>query len=142
MNIAKALKIKKRLALRIKTIQEIILKENVVSMGTTTNDLFALLAELDKTISELVIIKAKIHAANSPIAAKLETLGELKSSLLFFKSLPVGPLEEVIGYNPVVKSQNRILISSIEQQERVKQIQNTIDALQDEIDDFNAATLI
>lgn len=146
MNISKALKVKNRLAGEVTRLQDIFKRENSkrndnVSEVDAEKAYEDVLAAFDK----LVTLKGAINTATAGIAYKLAELAEYKLYLNFIQSVPVKVGPEVVqggyGKDPMNYTWTAFLNrASID--EKVSHYQNKINALQDEIDDYNATTQV
>ena len=144
MKIHKALKIKNRLAGEISTLQSILIRENSRRSDNLSKvDAQQVDAELSAKRIELWRLKGAIAKATSAIVEKLAFLEETKSEIKFFSSLPNREGEEIVnalGGKEIVKytwtaTFNRQFIDK-----KLVELQNNINSLQDEIDEFNAKT--
>jgi hypothetical protein len=140
MNLAYALKQKNRVVSRIKELSDSLKNNNLYSKDAVSIVSTMLLEEeLTKLKIELVALKAKIHRANAPVADKIYELAELKSTIALYKSLPVKE-----GRSNRYNSEE-IMVAQIKANEVitiVNTLQAKIDSIQDELDVFNAKTLI
>jgi len=150
ITLAKALKVKNRLAGKLKDLQDKATKFNVTDAQKQvfrTINLTEIWAELESTRDKLIDLKGKIAVATAGIAAKLQEMAEYKSQVTFFERLPVeeGVTEPPYGYNSTVPFQPVEIKSYIDEANRQSQIQffkKRIEDLQDEVDTFNATTQI
>lgn len=150
ITLAKALKVKNRLAGKLKDLQDKATKFNVTDVQKQvfrTINLTQIWAELESTRDSLIDIKSKIAVATSAIAGKLQEMAEYKSQVSFFERLPVeeGMTEPPYGYNSSVPFESVEIKSYIDEANRQSQIQlfkKKIEDLQDEVDTFNATTQI
>lgn len=142
MNISKALKVKNRLIGEVNRLQEILKRENSrrsdnpseVNVEETANLLI-------ETRRKLISLKGAIGEASAPLSEKLSFLTEQKAAINFYNSLPtregeeltlVGANREKLAYQWTAYL-NRESVDSL-----VKELQNSINETQDQIDDFNA----
>jgi hypothetical protein len=143
MNIVQALKKKNRLAGQVKTLQIKLLRDNSFK-ADSPKDLGATYIEYLTATQELIALKAGIVRASAGIAEKLAVLAESKSMIEFYTSLASTLKEEdqryVGGVVTSVKYSNYFDQAKID--ELVKQTQKVIEDTQDEIDSYNATTLI
>lgn len=146
MNISKALKVKNRLAGEVSRLQDIFKRENSrrndnVSQVDPKAAYEAVITAFDK----LVQLKGAINRATAKIAPKLAELAEYKTYLNYIQSVPVREGPETVqgsyGKDPLSyiwkAFLNRAAID-----EKVAHYQEKINALQDEIDEFNAKTKV
>lgn len=146
MKIAKALKVKNRLAGEIAGLEGIIRREN--SRRDDNPSQVNVQEQLQKLASkrqELIDLKGGIAVATAPIASKLARLSEIKSGINFLTSLPTREGEELVGTltkESVLKYKWTAFINREEADKIIVQLQEEINTLQDEIDEFNAITNI
>ncbi len=92
---------------------------------------------------ELVQLKTKIHKANLPIYHRIFELSELKSQVKLLKSLNCSSGKVAGGRwgegEPVVKHAE---INVVEKDKMIKGLEIKIEAIQDELDQWNHNTLI
>ena len=146
MNLSQALKMKNRLAGELVRQQEILQRENArrsdnvskIDRQKTWESILSLSLQLGE-------LKGKITRANVNIYPVLERMAELKSRISFLNGLPYKEGEEM---SFVGRDQEKVVYqwnSFINQQksdELVAELQETINQCQDEVDQFNATTLI
>lgn len=142
MSIARALKVKNRVAARLGIIRNRISSEN--SMESTikrTFDINKLIDEEKNLYDQLNAIKTAIAKANIEITDKLIAMSELRSKIEWMRSIPTkeGTFQESIRYNdaPIPRTYTAIL-SGMDVIQETEAMQTRIDAIQDEIDEFNA----
>lgn len=142
ISLAKALKLKNRLAGRlakvtsdIKTYNSVLIEQagkvNVVLLVTQRNDLVNALKE----------VKVAIYKANVPIIDKIFDLGEYKANVEFVNSLSTtqGKVKDVYGQTEVEYSCT-LDKSSVDLTRAANE--KAIDAAQDALDTFNYSTKI
>jgi hypothetical protein len=144
MKIAKALKVKNRLTGELNKIREIWKRENSRRSDNISHvDVEQLEKEHSDLFVKLVEIKSAISVASYGISYKLVKLAELKSHINFINSLHAREGDEV---SFVGRDQEKLVYtwkSHYNQQkkdEMVSAIQEQINMLQDEIDDYNSKT--
>lgn len=143
MKIAKALKIKNRLAGEVRRLEEIVRRENSRKVSEFNKDKVASkLVELTDVRVELIQLKAKIQRKTAPIADKLIRLAELKGEIEFFQSLDTkeGTFAENQYSNPVREVEFKAYYNRDAIDDIVVDLQNQIAELQDEVDEYNATT--
>ena len=141
ISLAKALKTKNTLVGKINELKSIIMQNNSKAEGHSfTLDLGEIHKELVEKSAQLVDLKTKIGVANIGIVGKVTQMAELKTMAAWYKGLPTkeGKYteygEEPISYTCVFKQATlRVFYLELESQ---------IEALQDQIDDYNATTFI
>lgn len=148
MKLSQALKAKNRIIGELNQLKAVFTRENSRRDDNTSKvDREAIFTKIGSLQSDLIALKAQIAAANVPIYAKIEYMSELKSWLSYLKTVPVreGTEDEAIGYgsSPVIKTRVWTAFLNQEAVDRLmKQVQDQINLLQDEIDAFNATTSI
>ena len=143
MKIAKALKVKNRLAGEVRRLEEIVRRENSRKASEFNKDKVASkLEELTDVRVELIQLKAKIQRKTAPIADKLIRLAELKGEIEFFQSLDTkeGTFAENQYSNPVREVEFKAYYNRDAIDDIVVNLQNQIAELQDEVDEYNATT--
>jgi len=142
VSLARALKTKNRVATSIKELQEFINKWNSVVDGAErpgkTADAYQ---ELNQKTETLIQIKANIQIANNPVQNKIFELSELRSRKLFLQRLNTAQGASAIGYSGEIASYNAELSGTFINEE-IKKLTRRIEALQDELDEFNAKTTL
>jgi hypothetical protein len=146
MKLTQALKTKTRLAGELVRLQQIFNRENSRrNDNPSTVNPAEIFKKIEETSDTLGAIKAKIAAANVPIYSKIERMAEAKSKIALLQHLPVREgKEKVSQYNssePLTYTWTTF-INQKNVDEMVFSLQNQINSLQDEIDNFNATTEI
>jgi hypothetical protein len=141
MNIKQALKRKNILVNEIKQELSKVQTYNSTEVGGNKpySSKFALEAYNNKT-DELIALKVAIHKANAPVYDKIFRLSELKSKVKYINSLNCTEGKEQNRYGA---SEPRIMVAEIGIVERdlmVKEIEDEINKIQDELDYFNNVT--
>jgi hypothetical protein len=151
LSISQALKEKNRIAGRIVKLQAQLKNLNRMEEGKPRDfepgDIYL---KLQEEWAYLVDIKTRLAAANVGIAAALIKLTEAKASLAYWNGFTnAGPAKEIVSKS--VRRGNEYVeedfiyvsyISSKEVVELQESCQKYIEALQDEIDAYNATTRI
>lgn len=143
MKIAKALKVKNRLAGEVRRLEEIVLRENSRKASEfNKNKVASKLEDLTDVRVELIQLKALIQRKTAPIADKLIRLAELKGEIEFFQSLETkeGTFAENHYANPVREVEFKTYYNRDAIDDIVVDLQNQIAELQDEVDEYNATT--
>ena len=145
MKIAKALKLKNRLAGELNRIKGLIERENSrLEKSFDSEKMENLSKSFYETKANLIQLKAKIQMKTAPIAEKLIAMAEAKDEMKFFQSLPTtdGEVEKshYSGDKPILVYKAHYTQNDVDN--KVIEIQAQIDALQDEIDEYNASTSI
>ena len=144
MNLTKALKHKKKLVKQADEFYSRFFNYNSFEVGTTPSynpeEMFE--GWLKKT-DELVILKGKIHQANVPIAEKIFRLGEIKNIISRMRGLDTkegkvrdrySANDNTIEYRAYMNLFNKDLL--------IKNYEDELEKLQEEIEAFNAITKI
>jgi hypothetical protein len=144
MNLTKALKHKKKLVKQADEFYSRFSNYNSSEVGTTPSykpeEMFE--GWLKKT-DELVSLKAKIHQANIPIAEKIFRLGEIKNIISRMRGLDTkegkvrdrySTNDNAIEYRAYMNLFNKDLL--------IKNYEEELEKLQEEIEAFNAITKI
>ena len=155
INLAQALKQKNRLAGESTRLREIVKRENSRKESTPARaDVRASFNELVATSRQLAVLKGAISTANAGalesargIYGKLNLQAELRGLIAFLGEVPTKEGEEVerVGFLSRDEASKVNFVAEIKRDEvdRLKrEFQREIEVLQDEIDEFNAATRI
>jgi len=144
MNLTKALKHKKKLVKQADEFYSRFSMYNSVEVGTAPSyDPQTMFDGWLKTTEELINLKAKIHQANVPIAEKIFRLGEIKNIISRMRGIDTkeGKMrnrysdnDKVIEYTAYVNLVNKDL--------QIKNYEEELEKLQEEIEAFNAVTKI
>ena len=138
ITLAKALKLKNRLAGRLAKVQsDIQLYNSVLKEQVEGRVDIAALCLAQREIQECLIgLKTKIIFSNAEIQETLIRLGETKALLTFLATIPVRDGQERHGYqNTEVTWVAVVKKSDIDRDQ--KKLEAEIDAMQDKIDGFN-----
>jgi hypothetical protein len=144
MNLTKALKTKKKL---VKQVDEaytrfLAFNSHEAGMSTPYNAEEAFNAWLDLT-KQLIDLKTKIQLANAPIAEKIFRLGELKNLSSRMRNVDVKEGMHRDRYtNDGTQIEYVAFMNLVAKDKQVKQWEAEIEALQEEIEAFNAITKI
>lgn len=141
ISVAKALKLKNRLAGRLNEVQETIQTYNstLAEQHNKDVDVPALVKDRNEIEECLVRLKATLLAANNPIHESIVRQGELKSRIEWLKSLPTMDGVQRHGYqNTEIKYLAFMKKKDVDEQVRLAQ--RDIDAIQDKLDEFNHST--
>lgn len=143
MTIKQALKQKNKL---IKTIGEntkLMQEYNSVEVGNERPySSVELLAKISEDTKELAKLKTKIHIANTPVLENIFLMSELKSMAQSLKKMDCTEGKSSSRYrmeSEVIKTSE---ISLVKRNETIKELEGSIEAIQDELDLFNATTQI
>lgn len=135
--LAKALKLKNRLAGRLNKVQSDIQTYNsVLAEQAGQIDVPALCKVRDQIADELVTLKTKIVFGNAEIQGDLIRQGELKSKLTWLATLETRDGKERHGYqNTEVTWVASIKKTDVDKE--TKKLEAEIDAIQDKLDNYN-----
>ena len=150
ITLARALKLKNKLAGEIKDLKNKMMSKNVVLVGKNTNleivtnkyNVHDMYKEIKDKKSKLVNLKIIINDANREIIHKIFSISELKDTLKFISSLDTREGLVSRGY---VDSEPQEYFSQIDDNERdkiKKELETQIDVIQEEIDQYNHNTVI
>ena len=144
MNVSKSLKVKNRLTGELAKLQEVAYRENSRRNDNLSKvDVAGVFAEIASTRNKLVNLKAAIVQASAPIAESLARLTELKGHINWLSGLRVREGEEKVSYGDQVETYTWTAYLNRERlDEQIGLTQMATEALQDEIDEFNAKTQV
>jgi len=144
MKLSQALKLKNRLAGELVRQNQILQRENARRSDSKSQvDRDAVWNEILKLSDQLGELKGKITQANVGIYPMLERMAELKSRIAFVQGLPKREDEEVqfIGRDQEkLTYQWSSFITQEKSDQMVKELQEQINNLQDQVDAYNATT--
>ena len=142
MKLSQALKLKNRLAGELVRQNQILQRENARRSDSKSQvDRDAVWNEILKLSDQLGELKGKITQANVGIYPMLERMAELKSRIAFVQGLPKREDEEVqfIGRDQEkLTYQWSSFITQEKSDQMVKELQEQINNLQDQVDAYNA----
>ncbi len=147
VSLAKALKIKTRLAAELHTLEKGIREKNARRLDRVTPesgpDAAALLERYHAVQAVMIAVKSAIAAANSGILVDMETMNQLKAEIALLRLMECRDEVEVIAYGKEVREYTwRSAIPETRRDELVRELQARIDAHQDRIDEYNATTRV
>jgi hypothetical protein len=144
MKLYKALKLKKSLVGEITKLKQQIKDKNSYLDGSKNGEKFKVDEAYElllKKIEELTGLKFVINEANHEIQAKIYLLGEYKALISFWNEVSVTEGSQVIGYSD--KIQNYVVqIDEATRNKIVSDFQKRVDAIQEELDEYNFITEI
>lgn len=144
MKLYKALKLKKSLVGEIAKLKQQIQEKNSYLEGSLNSEKFdvqKLYDELLKKIDELIGLKYAISVANGEIQAKIFVLSEYKALITFWNEVSVVEGTQTMGYDSALRNY-KVQFDEIRRNTLIKEFQNRVDALQEEIDLYNFTTEI
>ena len=139
MKLYKALKLKKKLIGEIIQLKKQIEDKNSYIIGTVNPnkyDVDVIYNNLLKKINQLVSLKYMINEANREIQSKIYILSEYKSLISFWNGVNVKEGSHPINYSELLREHN-VQFDEEKRDSLVRQFQEKIDAIQDEIDTYN-----
>jgi hypothetical protein len=144
MNIKQALKLKNKLIKSIGDNTKLLQQYNTVEVGNPRPySPVKLIGDISKSTYELVELKSKIHRANVPMFKKIFEMSELKSNI---KSLQKLDCTEGKSNRDRYRMESELVLTSeislVQRNEMIKEMENRIEELQDEMDVFNSNTEI
>jgi hypothetical protein len=139
MNLKQALKEKNRLKGKLNVFRDKLRKHNVAVEEERAYDPNVLLESLFKTTEDIVLLKSRIHRANSERCDLIYRLAELKSLAKSLRYVPASAVWTSEGKVPIQKTPaiNETRLDSI-----IEDIEKQIEAIQDELDSFNFKTIV
>jgi len=144
MKLYKALKLRKNLVGEITKLKFQIKEKNSYLEGSKNGEKFnaeEAYAMLLEKIQELTSLKFIINEANREIQAKIYLLGEYKALISFWNEVSVVEGSQIAGYSDKVLTYNVKFSESIKE-EKIKEYQVKVDAIQEELDEYNFTTEI
>lgn len=144
MNIAQALKQKNRLQARYIELTNYVLTKNKKKEDDPIDyKLKEAETECSDTIKQLIDIKARLAKASVPIQEKIIAMGLAVETKKKISTLDVDePYTNYYDGDKYVKVNNVYHIDHHKKQSLLKELTETINKLQDEIDAFNATTSV
>lgn len=141
MKLARALKLKKKLAGEVAQLQRLILTENVeVDQNKSKFDVKQRMEELVEKQKKLADLKTEIAKANSDIWAAIFHMTEIKSHIAFLRSLDTkeGTFSENYRFSEdLTKKTYKPQIDKLEVETRISKLEAEVEKLQEQIDEFN-----
>ena len=144
MKLYKALKLRKNLVGEITRLKQQIKSKNSYLDGSKNGEKFSVetaYLELMAKIQELTSLKFVINEANREIQAQIYLLSEYKALISFLNEMDVTEGANTSGYNDNVLN----YVAQYDEEKRdalVKSYQVRVDAIQEELDEFNFNTEI
>ncbi len=141
ITLARALKLKNRLAGRLAKLDSDFEKYNSVPAGTDRPDLKALYADRNKLVARLIELKIALNAANQSMQRTIFELGEAKSLVALLTKTSTNHGKVVEGYHGT-EIDYIAQFRKADVDREVRRLEVTIDRLQEQLDAFNHQTLI
>lgn len=145
MKLAKALKLKNRLAGEVGELKKRLASQNVRPKGQPFDyDNQQVLGELKAKIGELVSVKAAIARANAGIYDRIFRVAELRGLAVTLAGIESkqGSFLESNGYSPATETQYLAQLNKVALDREQAAVTAEIEAIQDELDEFNHARSI
>lgn len=142
ITLAKALKLKNRLAGRIAKLTQTVQAYNSVQEKAEAIDVRAAYVERAELVRRLIDLKLAIARANAPIQGEIFTLAELKAEITLLAGLNTKHGTVVEGYPTAGAVTYVAQFRKGEVDALTADLETRIDALQDRLDAFNTATTI
>jgi len=141
ISVAKALKLKNRLAGRMSKAESTIRQYNSTLAGQELKNIADLVKERDEIMESLVALKTTIIRANIPIQGMIIRQGELKSKIEHLNTLTTtdGAIRHAYQNTEVVHT---AFLKKSDVDNMVRALEREIDALQDKLDEFNHGTKV
>lgn len=142
MKLYTALKLKKKLVGEITKLKTQIQAKNSYIMGDTNAnkyDVGALETILNQKITELVELKLSINKANLVIQSDIYHLAEIKGLLLFWQSVNTSEGIQESPYSDKITTRV-VHFDELATEQRQKELQEKVDAIQEKIDSYNYTT--
>lgn len=142
ITLAKALKLKNRLAGRVGKLTQDVQNYNSVQEGAEAVDVRARLAERAAAVAQLTALKDAISAANRPVQRAIFDLAERKAEVALLAGLNTkhGVYKE--GYPAAGDVAYVAQFRKAEVDGKVAELESEIDRLQDRLDGFNYETVL
>jgi hypothetical protein len=144
MTIKQALKQKNKLIKSITENTKLMQQYNSVEVGNKRPySSKTLYDKISFDMSQLATLKAKIHVANTPVLSKIFEMSELKSLVSSIKKMDC---TEGKSNRDRYRLESEVVLTSeislVQRNEMVKELEEKIESIQDELDVYNATTTI
>jgi hypothetical protein len=141
ITLARALKLKNRLAGRLAKFDSDFENYNSLPAGTDRPDLKVLYAERNTLVARLIELKVALNVANQPMQRTIFELGEAKSLVALLTRTSTKHGKVVEGYHGTeIDYTAQFRKGDIDRE--VRRLEVIIDRLQEQLDAFNHRTLI
>jgi|AntAceMinimDraft_9_1070365.scaffolds.fasta_scaffold49334_1 hypothetical protein len=138
----RALKEKKNLIGEITKLKQQIKEKNSYLEGSKNGENFnaeKAYEELLSKISELSGLKVVINEANREIQARIYLIAEYKALIVFWNEVSVVEGTQITGYSDKVTNY-KVKFTEIMRDKMVNEFQKKVDAIQEELDEYNFNT--
>lgn len=140
ITLAKALKLKNRLAGRVSELTNDIKTYNSQQEGAEVVNVLQRYTERTELVSRLIQLKTAISRANEPVQRQIYTLAERKALMSLLNELPTQHGSVSQYHQAPVRYVAQMRKEHVDQEKR--RLEQEIDQLQDELDRFNQTTVI
>jgi len=141
ITLARALKLKNRLAGRLAKLDSDFENYNSLPAGTDRPDLKVLYAERNTLVARLIELKVALNVANQPMQRTIFELGEAKSLVALLTKTSTKHGKVVEGYHGTeIEYTAQFRKGDVDRE--VRRLEVVIDRLQEQLDAFNHRTLI
>lgn len=144
MKLYKALKLRKSLIGEITKLKQLIKEKNSYLEGSKNGEKYSVEQAYETLLSkieELTGLKFAINEANREIQAQIYLLGEFKALIAFWNEVSVVEGSQIAGYSDKIQN----YVAQFDESKRdtlVHVFQKKVDAIQEELDEFNFNTEI
>jgi hypothetical protein len=141
ITLARALKLKNRLAGRLAKLDADFENYNSLPAGTDRPDLKILYAERNRLVAQLIELKVALNVANQPMQRTIFELGEAKSLVALLTKTSTKHGKVVEGYHGTeIEYTAQFRKGDIDRE--VRRLEVVIDRVQEQLDAFNYRTVI
>jgi len=141
MTVAKALKLKNRLASKLENVSEYITKYNSVLVGQQRLiNIKGFMKNRGAIINALIDVKTLINIANAPIQSKIYLLAELKGTIVFYKGIDTAHGKKVKSSpwdDAATVCDTTAIYNMVNIQQMIEDVEKQIDDVQDVLDKHN-----
>ena len=143
MNIKQALKQKNKLIKEITEKTKLMQEYNSIELGNERPySINLLFEEVINASLELSNLKAKIHRANGPVLEDIFLMAEMKSTIQALKKIDCTSGKSNRNMYSSTEIVLMVEMNIVERNNKIKQLENRIEEIQDKLDTFNANTEI
>ena len=143
MNVKQALKQKNVLTAELNELYNLVRSSNSNIVGNVKHYVESeVMAQAEDKMLELVELKTKIHTANAPVYEKIFLLSELKNKANHYRSISTTEGKQVDRYGNGEPTFIEVEFNVKQVKDLIKSIEVRINEIQDELDTFNAITVI
>lgn len=140
MNVKQALKAKNKLVGEIKECYRIIQTQNSIEEGNPRRySVKEQIAKIATLTDELVVLKAKLHRANSDVYEQIFKMAEIKGIIKELKKMSTDEGKQDSRYGSVV-SVKEVEVNVVERDTIIKEYEAEVERIQNELDIHNSNT--